>query len=125
MLLLLFVVTSSATGADPITLELQLPAIRENRPSAKRSLPASRLCIPTSKSSYCPSRTVWMNRSSSLREVSPDILYLNPSFFGYFVRQGFLEDLQPYVARDGFPLDQLYPHSWHRWATVIAYTPCP
>ena len=41
--------------------------------------------------------------------LAPDILYLNPSFFGYFVRQGFLEDLQPYVARDGFPLDQLYP----------------
>lgn len=46
--------------------------------------------------------------------LSPDILYLNPSFFGYFVRQGALEDLQPYVQRDGFSSDEIYPALLHQ-----------
>lgn len=110
VLLLLFVVTSSATGADPITLRVATAsdtgelAIREEIVARFEAL------HPHIKVELLPiTNRVDEQVVFIAGGLAPDILYLNPSFFGYFVRQGFLEDLQPYVARDGFPLDQLYP----------------
>ncbi|MBE3584475.1 MAG: sugar ABC transporter substrate-binding protein [Limnochordaceae bacterium] len=39
----------------------------------------------------------------------PDVIYLNPSYFGSFMHQGILLDLAPYVRKDNVPLGDIFP----------------
>lgn len=109
-LALLLVGVAPVSGADPVTLRVATAsdpgelAIREEIVARFEAL------HPHIKVELIPiTNRVDEQLVRLLAGLPLDILYLNPNFFGYFVRQGFLEDLRPYVTRDGFPLDQLYP----------------